>query len=105
MSCVINKIRVSSVLLLIIGGAFLLSCDDVINPTLQSASPVLAVDGWINNKLETQAILLTLTQPYFDSSQPTGVSGATVTVADVTDGTQYSFVENPSVKGSYEWSS
>src|SRR5579859_1900743 len=80
------------------------SCEQVINPTLQSAAPVLVVDAWINNKQEKQAVILTQTQPYFDDAQPTGISGAVVTINDLNDGTLYSFVENPSVKGSYEWS-
>jgi len=93
----------SSSLLFVLCSLFLLACDTIINPTLPSATPVLAVDAWINNKAQTQVVLLALTQPYFDSSQPTGVSGATVTVQDLTDGTVYSFLENNSVKGSYEW--
>jgi len=86
------------------GAGFLFSCEKVINPTLQPATPVLVVDAWINNKTEKQIVLLTMTQPYFDSSLPAGVSGAAVSVQDVTDGvTVYHFTENPSVHGSYEW--
>lgn len=84
-------------------GLFFLSCEKVIDPTLQSASPVLVVDAWINNKPEKQVVLLTQTQPYFDDAQPTGVSGAVITVADLNDGTIYSFIENLNKKGSYEW--
>ncbi len=79
------------------------ACETTIHPTLQSAAPVLVVDGWVNNKYQKQTILLSLTQPYFDDAQPVGVSGATVTVQDLTDNTLYSFIENPSVPGSYEW--
>ena len=84
-------------------GMFLLSCETVINPTLQPAAPVLVVDAWVNNKPEKQAILLTQTQPYFDDAQPAGISGATVTIEDLDDGTIYSFIENGSVAGAYEW--
>src|SRR6478736_2627099 len=98
-----NKIKFSSGLLVLLIGLFFLSCEQVINPTLQSAAPVLVVDGWINNKWEKQTILLTQTQPYFDDTQPTGVSGAAVTVTDLNDGTIYSFTENSTKKGSYEW--
>jgi hypothetical protein len=93
----------SSAVLFCMIGLFSLSCETVINPTLQSAAPVLVVDGWVNNKFQKQIILLTLTQPYFNDAQPAGVSGATVSVQDVTDGTLYIFNESPTVKGSYEW--
>lgn len=84
-------------------GVVFFSCETVINPTLQNASPVLVVDAWINDKLEKQTVLLTQTQSYFDSSQPTGVSGAVVAIQDLTEGKQYSFVESSTKKGSYEW--
>lgn len=91
-------------LMMTVGGIFFLSCEKTINPELPGAAPVLVVDGWLNNKPEKQFITLSLTQPYFDFSQPVGVSGATVSVQDETDGvTVYHFIENPSVKGSYEW--
>src|SRR5258706_6732396 len=92
-----------SVVFILLTGLFFLSCDQVINPTLQSASPVLVVDGWINNKPEKQLIILTQTQPYFDDVQSVGLSGAVVTVEDINDGTLYSFTENAITKGSYEW--
>jgi len=97
------KFQFSSAALIALHGLFLLGCEQVINPTLQSASPVLVVDGWVNNKPEKQLIILTYTQPYFDDAQPVGVSGALVTVQDTDDGTVYSFIENTSTKGSYEW--
>jgi len=103
MNSIKNKIKFWSGLLTLLLGLFFLSCEQVINPTLQSASPVLVVDAWVNNKLTKQVILLTQTQPYFDDAQPTGVSGAVVTVADLNDGTIYSFIENSNKKGSYEW--
>jgi hypothetical protein len=78
------------------------SCEKVINPELQTVDPVLVVDAWINNKPETQVIKITTTQTYFDSTLPTGVSGATVTVAD-DFGNVYSFVEDPANKGNYQW--
>jgi len=104
MKSFIYKLKFSSVLLTLLIGLFFLSCEKVIDPSLQSASPVLVVDAWVNNKPEKQLILLTQTQPYFDDAQPIGVSGAVVTVEDLNDGTIYSFTENSIKKGSYEWS-
>jgi hypothetical protein len=93
----------TSVLLVVVNGLFLASCEQVINPKLQSASPVLVVDGWVNDKRERQQIVLTFTQPYFDAAQPAGVSGATVSVEDINSGATYSFTENRDTLGTYEW--
>lgn len=80
----------------------LLGCEDKINPTLESATPILAVDGWLNNKPESQVILLTRTQPYFENIVPPGVSGAIITVSDDHNKT-YSFVEDDTNPGKYQW--
>jgi len=78
------------------------SCEDKINPTLEHADPVLVVDAWVNNKPEDQVVVLTKTQPYFDNTNPPGVSGATVTITD-NDGKVYPFVEDGQVAGNYVW--
>ncbi len=82
--------------------AGLLSCEDVISPTLEQAAPILVVDGWINNRPETQTIILTQSQPYFEAVTPPGVKGAVVSVEDG-QGTVYAFVENIAKPGVYEW--
>jgi hypothetical protein len=58
------------------------SCEDVINPQLESAEPVLVIDAWINNLPDSQKVILTRTQPYFQNILPPAVSGATVTITD-----------------------
>ncbi|MBY0435474.1 MAG: DUF4249 domain-containing protein [Cyclobacteriaceae bacterium] len=78
------------------------SCEDKINPTLENAAPILAVDAWLNNKAETQVISLTSTQPYFQNVLPPGVSGAVVTVRD-NSGKVYSFIEDDKKPGNYLW--
>ncbi len=98
-----HKFQFSTLVLMMLMGLFFLSCEQVINPTLQSASPVLVVDAWVNDKRENQLIILTQTQPYFDDAQPTGVTGATVTVEDTNNGNIYSFDENSFSKGTYVW--
>ncbi|HNP96928.1 MAG TPA: DUF4249 domain-containing protein [Cyclobacteriaceae bacterium] len=77
-----------------------LSCEDEISPELESADPVLVVDAWLNNKDEDQIIRLTETQPYFDNTPPTGVSGAQVVVVD-DQGKIYPFTESDEVPGQY----
>lgn len=79
------------------------SCEDVINPELERADPVLVVDGWITNKSGKQIIKLTSTQPYFENLVPPGIRNATVRVTDQTNGRVYNFLENTSIAGNYEW--
>lgn len=76
------------------------SCEDVINPQLESAEPVLVIDAWINNLPDSQKVILTRTQPYFQNILPPAVSGATVTITDQ-NGTVFSFVEDK--PGEYVW--
>lgn len=76
------------------------SCEEVINPELEQAEPVLVIDAWLNNAPGDQQIYLTRSQPYFENTLPTGVSGAVVNVADE-NGKVYAFVE--SEPGIYTW--
>lgn len=76
------------------------ACEDQVDVQLEDAPEALVVDAWINNKDEVQVIKLTKTQPYFESSQPTGVTGASVTITDE-NGVDYNF--NETADGVYEW--
>ncbi len=76
------------------------SCEEVINPDLEQAEPVLVIDAWLSNAPGVQQIHLTRSQPYFENTLPTGVSGAVVNVADE-NGKVYAFVE--SEPGIYTW--
>lgn len=76
------------------------SCEDVINPQLESAEPVLVIDAWINNLPDSQKVILTRTQPYFQNILPPTVSGATVTITDQ-NGTIFTFLEDK--PGEYVW--
>jgi Domain of unknown function (DUF4249) len=76
------------------------SCEDVINPNLEEAAPVLVIDAWLNNAPGVQQIYLTRSQPYFENVLPSGVSGAVVQVTDENNNV-YSFVE--SEPGLYAW--
>jgi hypothetical protein len=82
-------------------GLLLASCEDVINPNLREADPVLVIDAWINNKVEDQVVRLTLSQPYLSDEVPPGVSGATVTVTY--DGGTLDFMEDSDEPGVYRW--
>lgn len=96
-----NNIKNTFIYILLLG-ASLLACDDVVDVNLEEGRPLLVVDAWINNKPETQTILLSRAQPYFDASEPTGESGAAITVTD-SDGKEYVFQENENIAGTYEW--
>jgi Domain of unknown function (DUF4249) len=92
---------IKSIVGLLAAGALFASCEDVIDPSLRKADPVLVVDAWINNKVEDQVIRLSLSQPYLSDALPPGVSGATVTVSY--DGGSIDFTEDPDNAGVYKW--
>lgn len=85
---------------LFLASAIFSSCEDVINPQLESAEPVLVIDAWINNLPDSQKVILTRTQPYFQNIFPPAVSGATVTITDQ-NGTVFTFLEDK--PGEYVW--
>jgi hypothetical protein len=90
-----------NVLLLATLAVIIFACEDKINPTLESAEPILVVDAWVNNLPEPQTIVLTTTQPYFENTLPKGVSGAVITV---TDNQNKIYVFNETDKaGYYSW--
>lgn len=87
--------------LLMTAGA-MMSCENVIDPKLQEAGPVLVVDAWLTNADGPQIIRLTRTQPYFDTRKLSGVAGATVSVTNTTSGARYDFVPTETT-GEYTW--
>jgi len=82
---------------------FFASCETEIDPELEKAETLVAVDGWINDKPGPQIIKVMLTQSYFDNTLPPGLSGATVKVENITSGKTYSFTEISEHKGDYVW--
>jgi Domain of unknown function (DUF4249) len=80
------------------------SCEDVIDPTLSEAEPVVNIDAWLNDKDETQVIQITWTIDYDENDKlPPTVSGCTVIVTD-NIGNEYEFVEDTQKQdGTYVW--
>ncbi|MCA6073607.1 DUF4249 domain-containing protein [Fulvivirga sedimenti] len=78
------------------------ACEDQVTLDLPDAPPVLVVDAFLNDKPGDQKIILTMTQPYFSNSLPTGVSGAVVQVEDDL-GNIFTFNEGVTA-GEYIWS-
>ena len=80
----------------------LIACEENINTSLPETAPLIAFDAWLYNKAEPQLIDIYTTNPYFDSSAPPGIGGATVTVLNVDDPLEiYLFAEVEA--GKYVW--
>jgi hypothetical protein len=78
------------------------ACDQDINVNLPDTDPLVAFDAWLSHKADQQTIDIYITNTYFDSSNPAGISGASVQVFNVNDPTErYTFLEQSS--GSYVW--
>ena len=75
------------------------SCEDVINPTLPDAEPVLVIDAWVSNEDRPQHIFVNRSQPYFENEFPEKVDNAVVYIVD-SEGNRFDFVENDSA---YTW--
>ncbi len=88
---------------IIISIAFVnISCEDIIDPTLEEANPVIVFDAWISNKPGPQEIRVMLSQSYFDNTLPPGVTGATLQVIDDL-GAVFIFEEDLTEAGVYRW--
>ena len=88
-------------LLLVVAIVSLDGCTTVIDATLNTGPIQLSVDANLTNLPGAQTIRLTQTAAYFDSSIPTPVTSATVTVAD-NAGKTFRFTD-PDNDGYYVW--
>ena len=77
------------------------SCTTVIDAKLNTGPIQLSVDGTLTDQPGQQTIRLTQTAAYFDNSQPTPATSATVTVSDDA-GKTYNF-SDPDNDGYYVW--
>ncbi|MFC0181122.1 protein of unknown function [Pseudarcicella hirudinis] len=77
------------------------SCEDVVQLEGAKYTPVLVVDGNINNLPGNQTIKLIMSQGYFDNTQAPVVTGASVKVTDNT-GKVYDFKDLKN-NGEYIW--
>jgi len=94
--------KMACLILSLLSGLAILSCETKINPEIEKADPILVVDAWLTNKPGSQTIILSQTQQYFDSSTPPPVSGAVVTVID-NNNKVFFFVEDVAKPGYYIW--
>ncbi|HEV7351145.1 DUF4249 domain-containing protein [Telluribacter sp.] len=71
------------VLALLLGmSPWLVSCEDVIDLSVENGPQQLVVDGWLTNQPGPQRIRLTLSSGYFNNNEPQPALGAEVTVTD-----------------------
>lgn len=89
-------------ILVIMSSLAYISCTDVISIDIEGSEGDLVVDGWIDNRNQAQVIRLSLSQEYFDNTNPPVAQGATVTVVNRTKGINYDFIDIND-NGFYTW--
>ena len=72
----------------------LTSCEDVVQIELDKGEPILTVDAFINNMRSVQKIRLTYADDYFSQAQNYPVTGASVSIKDLTSGLSYYFSDS-----------
>ena len=77
-----------------------ISCEEIIYPDLESKTPILVVDAWLNNQNESQTIILSSSQDYLDSTSTKFIDGANVYIVN-DNGDKFNFTEKD--KGKYIW--
>ncbi len=90
----INTVRIIVVLAIY---AFFTSCTDVIDVEVSEAAPRLVIEASLNWEKgtagNTQSVKLSTSTPYFNNTISNIVTGALVTVTDVTNGTDFIFTD------------
>lgn len=81
---------------------FWFGCEDVIDLDVDSSSGDLVIDAWIDTRNQAQTIRLTLSQGYFDNTNPPVVEDAVVTVTNTTTNIINRFNE-VNGSGEYTW--
>ncbi|WP_258102117.1 DUF4249 domain-containing protein [Marinoscillum pacificum] len=72
----------------------LMACESTIYPELDAPAEIIVVDAWLKHDQPDQFIYITRSQGYFDQTEPEMVSGAVVTIKDLTSSKQYIFLES-----------
>ncbi|MBS1652477.1 MAG: DUF4249 domain-containing protein [Bacteroidetes bacterium] len=67
------------------------SCTDPIQIQLDSGSPLIVIDGFINNMRKDQVIRVLHNSDYFSTSPSSPITNAVVTVKDITANKNYTF--------------
>ena len=80
----------------------LFSCEDPIELDSRFEGPELVVDAWLTNQPDTQRIVLTLSQDFYDNRLPTPVTDAQVVVCPDNDPAACILFEHAG-NGNYLW--
>lgn len=78
------------------------SCEDVVQVELDNGATLYVVDAFLNNKPETQTIVLTTSDNYFSNQAAPIVPNASVTLTDVTGNKVYNFQYSSNGKYTYD---
>lgn len=95
----INFLRHISFILTSVLLFFLLSCEERININTSASSPQLVIYGYITTDTTQQAIRITRSTGYFDTSAPSGISHAVVSIS--CDNDVFPLTEAPDEPGLY----
>lgn len=81
--------------IILLASIILFSCEDKIDLSnkLKNTESQLVVDAFINNLPETQTVVLSGTQPFYDNTSQKFISGAIVTLTDANTGAIFPFTE------------
>lgn len=90
------------ILLLSVLFPLLWACEDTIDVDLPETDAPIAIDAWLYRKPEKQVISITRANTYFDQNKPQGLSGAVVTVTELSD-TANPIVFTEEEAGQYVW--
>ena len=92
---------IQKVILIAFAAVYLMACEDRIEPDLDTSSPLLVVDAWINDKMETQTVKLSFSQAYFNNEQPAPLTGAEVVLINEQSQRMIRFLDQGN--GNYNW--
>ncbi len=93
----INSLAIALLALMLIYS----SCEDPIIVQLAEAAPIITVDAWIDDRPILQEIILSYSQPYFDSTLVAGIDEAMVEVIS-SAGNTMTFTNNGNGKYTYD---
>jgi hypothetical protein len=97
-------INIKSILILF-SALYFTGCEERIQIELDQKKPSFTVDAFLNNLRQDQKIHLTFSDSYFSGQTPPPVTGATVSVKDLTANKMYSFAEKNNGDYMYDLSS
>lgn len=70
------------------------SCEDVVQVKLDKGEPMITIDAFVDDLRAPQKIKLTFTDDYFSQKSNPIITGASVSIIDLTSSTTYTFTDN-----------